>query len=93
MENEYPSHDVEEIKQAHSIITNINPEDEETSRKYGRYPDPSTYEMNQSLFTRQELFGQTGFAILFENEELYFGGMYKGMKHGLGVQLTRETVY
>jgi hypothetical protein len=49
--------------------------------------------MNQSLFTRKELFEQQTFTILYDNDTLYFGGAYRGMKHGLGVELTSDTVY
>lgn len=74
-------------------MTNINPEDEENKHSRQNYPNPENYEMNQSLFTRQELLEQTGFTIIRNQDYLYFGGTYKEMRHGLGVEITTDTIY
>jgi hypothetical protein len=36
---------------------------------------------------------QPGFTVIRGSKGLYFGGTYKGLKHGLGVLLTEDAVY
>ena len=39
------------------------------------------------------MFNQSNYAVIPEKKSLYFGGVYRGMKHGIGVYLTSDTAY
>lgn len=49
---------------------------------------PEHYKIQQSFFDLEELRSQEGYEVIFKQSFLYFGGVYKGMKHGLGVLQT-----
>lgn len=76
-----------EVKEAVSRITELNPE-EDRKHEFGNFPSPHHYKLQQALFTMDELTNQEGYNVGFNQQSLYFGGFYKGMKHGLGVLLT-----
>lgn len=55
--------------------------------------DPSCYQLSQNYFTLGQLLGQMGYQVVRGKEWVYFGGMEGGSRHGMGVLVTKNTVY
>jgi hypothetical protein len=49
---------------------------------------PEHYKLHQAFFDLDELKSQDSYEVIFKGNFLYFGGVYKGMKHGLGILQT-----
>lgn len=73
-------------------VSSSNPE-EINNANYEKFANPKHYHLNQSFFSMEELTNQPNFNIICQPNFMYFGGIYKNMKHGLGVFLTEDTVY
>jgi hypothetical protein len=55
--------------------------------------EPSSYQLSQNYFTLGQLLGQEGYQVVRGKDWVYFGGMEDGNRHGMGVLITKNTVY
>lgn len=55
--------------------------------------DPDTHQLSQNYFTSAQLLSQEGYQVMRGKDWVYFGGVDNGSRHGLGVLITRQTLY